>query len=151
MKKSTKPARASEPRPGRVSQGFSLVEVTMALGVVSFAVLAVMGLLPVGLSNLRQSMDQTVEAQIVQAIAAQSVVARFTGLATGVQYFDDEGLPTDAGQDARYTANVTVTPPAYPGSTNSTDIGSSLATVRIRLDSRQESKFFTLQVANAGK
>lgn len=124
----------------------------MALGLVSFAVLSVMGLLPVGLSNLRHSMDQTVEAQIVQSIAAQSVVAQFSDLATGVpQYFDDEGQPTEAGPDARYTANVTVTPPTYPGSSNNGDIGSSLATVRIRLDSRHQSKLFTLQVANAGK
>lgn len=123
----------------------------MAVGLVSFAVLAVMGLLPVGLSNLRQSMDQTVEAQIVQTIAAQSVVARFSDLATGIQYFDDEGQPTKAGPDAHFTANVTVVPPAYPGSANSADGTNSLATVRIQLDSRQESKFFTLQVANAGK
>ncbi len=135
----------------KVPSAFSLVEVTLALGLVSFAVLAVMGLLPVGLSNLRQSMDQTVEAQIVQSIAAQSVVAQFPALASGNQYFDDQGMPTDAGPDALYTATVTVIPPTYPGSENSTDIGNSLATVRIQLDSPKESKFFTIQIVNAGK
>jgi uncharacterized protein (TIGR02598 family) len=138
------------PPAHKLAGAFSLVEVTLALGLVGFAVLAVIGLLPGGLSTLRQSMEQTVEAQIVQSIAAQSVITPFKQMSTNDQYFDDEGLPSTAAE-ARYTAKVTFPPSTYPGSSISADIESSLATVRIQLVSRQESRFYTLKVANSGK
>jgi uncharacterized protein (TIGR02598 family) len=50
--------------------GFSLVEVTLALGVSSFGMLAIFGLLPVGLSSSQTSGQQTMAANIATAIVA---------------------------------------------------------------------------------
>ena len=130
--------------------GFSLVEVTIALGLVSFGVLSVIGLLPSGLSTLRQAMDQTVEAQIVQGIASRSVVANFTNL-TGVSYFNEEGQSVSQVADARYTATVTTNACVYPGSTNAVNPRSKLVTLRLSLVSAQTTNFYTLQVADTGK
>ena len=137
----------------KFAAAFSLIEVTLALGLVSIAVLPVMGLLPGGLTTLRQSMNHTVETQIVQAIAAQSVISPFSALATGARYFDDEGFPVSSAADPRrrYTATVTVNPPAYPGSTTAAAIGNSLSNVQITLVSLMETKVFALQIANSGK
>jgi len=146
---------ATSPSRSRPAAAFSLVEVVLALGLVSFAVLAIMGLLPTGLSTLRQAMSQTVEAQIVRTIGAEAVVAPFTNLAS-VTYFDDEGLPT-AGDNAFYTVDVTTTNSIFPGSTSAGVLTNSLIALNIQIVARPnpaaagKTNFYTLQIANAGK
>jgi uncharacterized protein (TIGR02598 family) len=49
-------------------EGFSLVEVVLALGVVAFAIVAILGVIPVGLSSGRSSQSETRAAQIAQDI-----------------------------------------------------------------------------------
>lgn len=51
-------------RPKR--PGFSLVEVVMAVGILSFSFLAIVGLLAGGLENNRRSADRTSEQQIME-------------------------------------------------------------------------------------
>ena len=50
--------------------GFSLAEVTLALGIAAFCLIAVFGLLPVGLTNNQNSTEQTTAANIVTAVVA---------------------------------------------------------------------------------
>jgi uncharacterized protein (TIGR02598 family) len=52
------------------SFAFSLVEVVVALGVVSFAIVAILGLMPTGLQTGRSSQDETRSPQIAQDIFA---------------------------------------------------------------------------------
>lgn len=52
-------------------RGFSLVEVTLTIGVVAFAFVALLGLLPTGLTVFREAMDTTVTSQIVQRITSE--------------------------------------------------------------------------------
>lgn len=52
------------------SRGFSLVEVTMAIGLMSFCLVALVGVLPVGLSQERRSSDQMLALQALTAVAA---------------------------------------------------------------------------------
>ena len=51
-------------------KGFSLVEVVLALGVVSFAIIAILGILPVGLNTGHSAQDETRAAQIAEDILA---------------------------------------------------------------------------------
>jgi len=52
----------------RRQSGFSLVEVVLAVGVISFAFVAILGLLPAGLTQFRQAMDNSIASQIAQRI-----------------------------------------------------------------------------------
>lgn len=54
----------------RLISAFSLVEVVLALGVISFAIVAILGVLPVGLQTGHSAQDETRAAQIAQAILA---------------------------------------------------------------------------------
>ena len=54
----------------RQSGGFSLVEVVIALGVVAFAIIAILGVIPIGLKTSHSAQDQTRSAQITQDILA---------------------------------------------------------------------------------
>ncbi|GEM_PF-3681855 len=49
-------------------EGFSLIEVVMALGIVSFAIVAILGIFPIALSSNRSGMNEARAAQIVRAI-----------------------------------------------------------------------------------
>ena len=48
---------------------FSLVEVTLSIGIISFGLLAVVGLLPTGLSSVKNAQEQAFATQMANAIA----------------------------------------------------------------------------------
>lgn len=51
-------------------KGFSLVEVTLALGIAAFCLIAILGLLPVGLNSNQASIEQTAAAGLARGIIA---------------------------------------------------------------------------------
>ena len=55
--------------PSRVNAAFSLVEVTIAVGIVSFCLIAVLGLLPTGLKAVKNANEQAAAANALNAIA----------------------------------------------------------------------------------
>jgi type II secretory pathway pseudopilin PulG len=63
----------------RCVRGFSLVEVVLALGVIGFALLAIIGLLPIGLQSGRASIQETranhLAEQIFSTLRSQSFTA----------------------------------------------------------------------------
>jgi uncharacterized protein (TIGR02598 family) len=54
----------------RTRNAFSLVEVTLALGVAAFSLLVIYSLLPVGLQTNRRAIEQTASVDILSAVAA---------------------------------------------------------------------------------
>lgn len=107
--------------------GFSLVEVTLAIGVVSFAFVGLFALLPQGMTTFRAALDNTTEGQIFQRIvgsAQQTDFDELTAQGSYYRYFDDQG--TDLGPTVTpgsiYTVMVTPQatklPGAAAGSTN---------------------------------
>lgn len=111
----------------RRAGGFSLIEVTIALSVAAFCLLAILGVLQTGIMSQRATVEQTAATGIATQIDADlaagtnSTTARFhLNLTNGILqtlYFDEAGRPTGevgsaAGADARYRASVTVRPPA---------------------------------------
>lgn len=59
--------------------GFSLVEITLALGIAAFALIGIFGLLPVGLQSNRSVVDQTAAASIASAIATDMQLGKLSG------------------------------------------------------------------------
>ena len=56
--------------PKTAARAFTLIEVTLALGVAGFCLTTIMGLLSVGLSSNQASSEQTVSASIAKAVMA---------------------------------------------------------------------------------
>lgn len=69
--------------------GFSLIEVAIAVGILAVALVALLGLMPGGMSNFRKAMDTSVTAQIAQRIMHDLGQAEFNEL------IDLPNLPKD--------------------------------------------------------
>jgi uncharacterized protein (TIGR02598 family) len=92
----------------RNSRAFSLIEVTIALAIVSVTFIALLGLLPVGLNTFTRSVDASVETQIGQSVLAQARQVKFSELEEFLNQkydFDDQGKPVGDKDDRIYYAN----------------------------------------------
>ncbi|MBN8712122.1 MAG: hypothetical protein BGO12_23075 [Verrucomicrobia bacterium 61-8] len=142
-------------------EGFTLVEVTLALGLTIFAVMTVVGLLPVGLGGLRQAADDTVRAQIIKELDARLCMADSSALfaqspsasAPVESWFDSDGQVVSSNdQDARFYVRAGQETPQFPGSDHANDASTSLRVFRIEIeDLRTHTRTkAVLHVANNG-
>jgi len=118
---------------------FTLVEVVLALGLFSFALLSLMSLLPVGLDSSRQALQISRIASVFQKVTSDLTEAQFANVAAMVPttyYFDYDGNTTNAsGRYITVIATVATSPITNQSSTN---------LVRVKLESQ------TLRETNAG-
>ena len=143
-------------RRRRWQTGFSLVEVTLAIGIVSFGLLTVVGVIPVGMSTLRQAMDQTVEAQIVQKLNAEMTLTPFSQLAASFDgkflYYNEVGEELASRTGARYEVTPKMGDAAYPGGT-AVPTSKCLQLIQfqiVKLEGSQDKSKFNILVANSG-
>ena len=110
------------------TQGFTLVEVTLAIGVVGFALIAVFGLLPVGIQSSQTAIEQTTVNGILSSVVTDlrstpresGVSERYkitipndptSGQVEQVLFFDGDGQwGTSVGLNSRYRMGVTFLP-----------------------------------------
>jgi len=103
--------------PGRTSvatkrDGFSLTEVVLAIGLVMFAGVVILSLLPLGLNSLQDSSRQIVETQIFKTVEAEISATSFEALADYQtirfpMYFSHEGIEMDSKDDSVFTVRCT--------------------------------------------
>lgn len=107
----------------RDNPGFSLVEVTLALGVAGFCLIAVFGLVPVGVQVNRNAMAQTAADNILAAVIADMRATPKTiptsaqfGITFGTPktlYVDGEGKTTTSiAANSRYQLQIAFPPSA---------------------------------------
>lgn len=82
----------------RTRHGFSLVEVVLALGVISFAIVAILGVLPVALQTGHSAQDDTRAPQIAQDI--------FGSIASQAQSNYPNAVIAQAGTSFSYSVNI---------------------------------------------
>ncbi len=93
--------------------GFSLVEVVLALGLCSFALVSLISLLPVSLDAAKNAVEISRKAKITQQMVAELSQSRFTNVtalsgSSKQKTFDYEGLPTTNSASIYYTASAKV-------------------------------------------
>lgn len=98
----------------RQRSAFSLVEVTLALGIVSFGLLSVIGLMSSGLSSLSTASERSIMSRITAGIAHDVLHGDFDELAGGLRYYDSEGveLPVSRVASSIYQAQTVLSPDA---------------------------------------
>jgi uncharacterized protein (TIGR02598 family) len=99
------------------ASAFSLVEVTLALGVAAFCLIAIFGLIPVGVQTNRNATSQTRAANIMAAVSADlratpnaNSTSSQLGITFGTNttlYFDESGqFTTSFSANSRFQLNV---------------------------------------------
>ncbi len=88
-------------------KAFSLVEVVLAMSVMSFACVTLIGLLATGLVTVHQATVATVQAQVIQAVVNDAQVHPYSSGFTTNLFFDDEGTSVNSTDTWLYTAAVT--------------------------------------------
>ena len=91
---------------GRTRGGFSLVEATIAIGIMSFGLLTLVPLLVIGMKSSRFARDDRTTGQIAQTLVEE---AKQGTLGTAPIYYDETGELCNAAQ-AAYAAQSAVAP-----------------------------------------
>jgi len=90
---------------------FSLVEAVLSVGIVSFAMLGILGMVPVGLNNFQTALQLTVESSIVQSLTSELQRTDIANLSSSSVYFDEQGKPLKSEADASRVYSVTISAP----------------------------------------
>lgn len=75
------------PNRGGVPAGFSLVEVVLAIGIVAFAFVAVVGLLPTGFQTAENGYEQGRATEVLNSAAAAVLGQRYLGTDSGYRSY----------------------------------------------------------------
>ena len=115
-----------QPRRGscRQASGFTLVETALALGIVSFALVALMGTVPAGLQASRSATDLTVTTLIGERLTSmvqQTGWSSYSTLESSYYYFDDQGEPLAAVATGQPPAGALYTAMILPTQTTNSD------------------------------
>ena len=153
----------------RNQQGFSLIEVAMAMAITAFAILTTLAVFPLALKTFQESRNDTIGAQIVQQIVSEfnlsdvSTVYKNCDAANAtnrdpiqqdIRYYDEQGVLTTKDSRDRapvYTATIKVGIPRVPASTP--ELSSGLMVLEVNLDIKsatasQKNKKYSMFVAN---
>jgi uncharacterized protein (TIGR02598 family) len=114
------------------------VEVTIAIGIVSFAFLTMLGLIPTGLKTFRSAIDTSVGGQIFQRVineAQQTDFDTLVGSVPAVRYFDDQGNELDSSLAGRaiYQVNTRILPSTALTTTGAAASNASVATITVQI------------------
>jgi len=124
---STPHTRSAASRARRRAGGFSLIEVVISLGIFVFAMVPIIGVTSSGMKNLRDSMDDTVRADIVRKVAGEAMRSPYASLNLNPSYYTDEGVETTS--PGIFVATKTITDP--PGLLSTTTDIAKLLTVTV--------------------
>jgi len=115
-------------RAGRTSSaGFSLIEVAIAFGIISFALVVLLALLPVGLSSSREASAEEAATELLAAASAdlrnappdasETPFFRLPSNPQGeaTEYFSARGAKTATVSDARFRLTIASRTNANPG------------------------------------
>ncbi len=127
----------------------SMVELVVSLGVLSFAFVGLLGLLPVGMTTFGKAIDTSVGMQISQRVVDEALLTDFNtflGKAQAVRYFDDQANELTSATGAIYYVNVRTLPAVtVPGAT---DANSNLAEITVQIATNPAAKKLVLDANN---
>ena len=123
----------------RRAEAFTLVEVVLSLGICSFALVSMMGLMAIGTTTLRQSMDYNTEATIAQQLTGEAQMLNYSYVTNqsspyrsnfqNNRYFDVSGAElTNSPRPSSYVyvATLTVNSCTLPGASATSPVAQKL-------------------------
>lgn len=103
----------------KTDPAFTLIEVTIALGIAAFSIVAVFGAMSSGFDTLRDSIDEVVEENLIREISGKASRTSFGDLASLVPvegaYFSEQGLRVTNIGEARFKLELDIRDALLPG------------------------------------
>jgi len=114
----------------------------MAIGLVSFAVLSLFGLMSAGSTTVRDAINNSAYAQITSQVASAALLTRFSKIDAFVSNngtnnplrFNRSAAVTEDEKDTVYTASLAFTPtraPDYPGAITNLDASARAVVIEV--------------------
>lgn len=145
------PQRKNRPR------GFSLVEVTLALGIVAFALVPLLALVPIGLTAAQATIRETAQSHILRQISGDLGMMPFDEIDSYIaakHQFDSDGRLTDKSTEIIYEAKLERKNATFPGSADipnvSTHLQQVIVTIGIAANPKAPTTRTTLSLSNTG-
>lgn len=126
-------------RVGLACRAFTLIEVVLSLGICAFALVSMIGLMAMGLTTMRQSMDYNTEAVIAQQLTGEAQMLDYSSVTNTAsayrsnfqknRYFDVSGNElSNSPIPANYVYQVTLTVSAcqLPGTSGTSPVAQKL-------------------------
>lgn len=141
------------------SRAFSLVECIIALGIVSFSLVGLLGMMAGGYGGMQRSINSSTQAQIIQSLAAEIQMLDFSVLIDGKttyrqgfpRYYDNEGQQQDSNAKANYAVTVSLNPSLVPGGIQNSDNAQQIVIKIANLCSNDASKNYCVWAINNGR
>lgn len=135
--------------------GFTLVETALAMGVIGFGLVGLLGLMPIGMSNYRDARDRTAEAQIFQGLNSRIQQTDYSQLKTawpsGTVYgFDERGIEQKDASKALYTAEVVISDPPSILAASAANASTVSLVITTKTDANRKSRYISY-VSNNGR
>lgn len=90
----------------KLSSAFSLIELTLSVGIISFCLVAIMGLFSIGLTASRESTNDRIQAAIVSRLYTE--MRGFSAFTMGEdRYFDEDGVSLTNNEGATFACRFT--------------------------------------------
>jgi uncharacterized protein (TIGR02598 family) len=112
-------------------RAFSLVEVVIALGIISSGCVLMIGMLDVGITTFSNAIQTSVKAQILERISNDLKFQAYSNNFTTNLYFDDEGDASTNSTSAIYSATITLTPALVPSDTGSITLSQNSVATKV--------------------
>ena len=105
---------------------FSLTEIAVAIGIVAFVIVSLVGLMSVGLSAQRSAREDTILVSVTKQALSTARSGKYSDLVIGAassNFYTSEGYPTNAAS-AFYVCEVSILAPTnnLPGSLRAKEI-----------------------------
>jgi uncharacterized protein (TIGR02598 family) len=121
------------------SLAFTLIEVVFSLGICSFAIVSMLGLMALGLTTIRKSMDLNTETAITQQLSGEAQVLNYSSITNtslayranfqNNRYFDEDGVEltnNPVPSNFVYIASLSVNACQLPGTTTTCPVATEL-------------------------
>jgi len=132
---------------------FSLIEIVLALGIVAFGLISVVGLMPIGLTTLRNTIETSVSTQIAQVLINEVQQTDYNSLPPSQMfYFDEQGnlLNSAANPLKLYDVRLEVTKgTTIPGSLGTSSANLATLSITISPDGGQPVRTISALVARS--
>jgi len=138
----------------RPSKAFSLIEVMVAMGVVSVGIMSLVGLLSIGFTGLHKSVAMSSRTAIVQSLGAELKFVNYSTLKTYAagfpRYYDEEGNPVTSASAALYKATIALKAAQVPGGTAGTVNAQQVSISVSGLHDAEAAQTYCVWIANNG-